>query len=1149
MSSPPEFAHLHLHSEYSLLDGAIRAADLARRTAELGMKAVALTDHGCLFGAVEFHRAMRDEGIKPILGMEAYMSPTRMDDRDLPPGKSPYHHLTLLARDETGYRNLCRLSSMGYLEGFYYKPRIDRELLAANCDGLAIGSACLHGEVAQHLLAGNESLAEEAVHFYTDLVGRDNFFLELMDHGLEDEKAILRPLADLAKRTGALAAATGDAHYLLRGDAEAHEVLLCVQTGRRLEDPSRLRFGSPEFYVKSPEEMQTLFSWIPESVPNTARIAERCEFRLEKGKPLLPVFPLPEGVGMEAFLRDRAFQGLAVRLHRGPSTVEIERLDRELSVIEEMGFPGYFLIVSELREWARSRGIAMGPGRGSAAGSLVSYAMGITDINPLEHGLSFDRFLNSSRREMPDIDLDFCFLRRPEVIGHITEMYGSRSVCQIVTFNRMRAKSSIREVGRAMGLPLDETDRLARLVGQAQESDPGIRKAVEQVPQLAAKAMEDPRIARLFDYCEFLENLARNTSVHAAGVIVAPGDLLDYVPLCRAKEEKTTQYEMNSLDSVGLLKLDVLGLRTVTVLQEAEKLVRGRGIDIELSDLPLDDPVTLAMLAAGDTTGVFQLESSGMRDTLKRIGVSSFNDITAAVAIFRPGSMDMIEPYSRNKHQIGTAGPGAVRYAHPVLEEVLSETYGVMIYQEQVIAIANRFAGMAMADADILRKAMSKKRPEVMAEQRTRFVNGAVGRGVPQKAAAEVWDQIEKFAGYGFNKSHAVCYAMLAYRTAYLKAHHPVEFLAATMTSETGDIERLRTLVEECRKTGVEILPPSVNSSGRGFAVDDQGRVIYALSAIRNVGEGPSAEIVSERERNGPYSSLFDLCSRIQSGTLNRRVLESLGGAGALDCLGESRARLLAGLDSALEYASRARMLREAGQMSLFCEQASYDAQTEPCLPDAPDLSSNARLNLEKALLGFYFSGHPLDDYGETVAAFADAEPGDDLPQAGRRLRMAGIVAVRREIPTARGNMAFVTLEGRSGSAELVVFNEALQKNASLLEPGSFVLCEGEVVDRRDERRLSVAAVYPIEQVRSILGAGVEVRIETAGIVQGRLESAIGLLRSRPGNGRVFLDIRHPSGWRVRAASRTILVEPDDDLVSGLKKILGDDSVRLVAGG
>jgi DNA polymerase-3 subunit alpha len=485
-----------------------------------------------------------------------------------------------------------------------------------------------------------------------------------------------------------------------------------------------------------------------------------------------------------------------------------------------------------------------------------------------------------------------------------------------------------------------------------------------------------------------------------------------------------------------------------------------------------------------------------------------------------------------------------------VLEEILSETYGVMIYQEQVMAIANRFAGLTMAEADFLRKAMSKKKPEVMAEQKARFVDGAVGKGVAKKTAAEVWDQIEKFAGYGFNKSHAVCYAMLAYQTAYLKAHHPVEFMAATMSSEIGNIDRLRTLVDECRRMGAEILPPSVNLSGHGFTVDAGGRIVYALSAIRNVGEGPAAEIVSEREESGQYASLFDLCSRVASGALNRRVLESLGGAGALDCLDASRARLLAGLDAALEYASRAKMLRDAGQMSLFCEQSSYEGgSSEPCLPEAPDLSSTARLNLEKALLGFYFSGHPLDDYSETVATFGNAEPGEDLPQAGRKLRMAGIVAVRREIPTARGNMAFVTLEGRSGSTEVIIFSEPLQRHASLLEPGTFVLCEGEVVDRRDERKLSVSCVYTIEKVRSILGAGVEVRIETSGMLRDRLESVVGLLRSRPGGGKVFLDIRHPSGWRVRAASRSIRVEPDDELLGGLRKILGEESVRLVAGG
>lgn len=1155
MSSIPRFAHLHLHSEYSLLDGCIRAADLAAHLERHGMEAAAVTDHGSLFGAIEFYDTLSGAGLKPIIGMEAYLAPAGMAERSAVPGRPGYYHLTLLALDEEGYRNLCRLSSIGYIEGFHYKPRIDREVLSAHSRGLAIGSACLQGEVAQHLSRGDEAAAEEAVRFYTDLVGRERYFIELMDHGLPEERGILRSIVALAERTGALVAATNDAHYLERSHASSHDILLCVQTNKRMDDPGRMRFGTDEFYVKSPLEMSRLFDWLPASLENTAKIAEMCEFRLERGEALLPGFPLPEGRSMDSALASAARDGLRSRLGRDLSPAEEERLSLELSVISEMGFPGYFLIVSELRSWAGSRGIAMGPGRGSAAGSLVSYATGITDINPLEHGLSFERFLNPSRRELPDIDLDFCFNRRPEVIEHLVELYGRSNVCQIVTFNRMKAKLAARDVGRALGLPLDEVDRFTKLLDQAQQDhdngETSLRSIIEGSQRLSSMVAASPGFADMARHCEVLENIARNTSVHAAGVIIAPGDLSNFVPLCRQKEGITTQYEMKSLDRVGLLKLDVLGLRTVTVLQQAESLVRRKGVDAALDRLPLDDPETLAMLAEGDTTAVFQLESSGMRDALRRIGVSGFKDITAAVAMFRPGPMQMIELYAQNKRATEKGGGFRVKYLHPDLEEILSETYGVMIYQEQVMAIANRLAGMSMSEADTLRKAMSKKDPAVMTRQRERFMEGAQGRGVPREIASQVWEQIEKFAGYGFNKAHAVSYAMLAYRTAWLKAHHPAEFLVASMNSEIGNIEKLTVLVEECRRLGLEVHPPSVNRSGTLFEVGEDGSVIYALSAIRNVGEGPCGEIVRERLANGPYKSLFDFCARIDQSQVNRRVLESLAGAGALDCLAGSRSRICAAIESASEYGVRARLHRQAGQMSLFSGpvQPDGDAQeAEPELPDVPEMSCPARLNLEKSLLGFYLSGHPMDDFSEDVSALADVEPGADLPLDRRRIRMAGVVASRREIPTKNGNMAFVVIEGRSGSTEVIAFSEVLQAHRNLLEAGVFVMVEGEVTQRRDERRLSLTSVCPIEEARRRYNAGVTLRLVPGAIDQSGLEKALDLLRSRPGRGRLTIEILNDSGWRVRAVSRSIRIAPDDSLLAGLRDILGSDAVKLAAG-
>ncbi len=1147
MPSPGDFYHLHLHSEYSLLDGAIRPGDLAELLVRNGMKGCAVTDHGSLFGAIEFHDALVERDLLPMIGMEAYLSPVPIAAREDGGRKPGYNHLTLLAMNDEGYRNLCRLSSIGYLEGYYYKPRIDREILSKYCGGLAIGSACLQGEVAQQILAGNEKAARDTVGFYHDIVGRDRYFIELMDHGLPEEKTVLPGLARLAASTGALPVATNDAHYLERGHSYAHEVLLCMQTGRKMDDPGRMRFGTPEFYVKSPLEMEMLFDWLPESVTNTAAIAGLCSFRFEKGEIQLPSFPIPEGCTMDSLLRENAFGGLSRRLGRELLDVERERLEYELGVISEMGFPGYFLIVSELRRWAGKQDIAMGPGRGSAAGSLVSYSTGITDVNPLEHGLNFSRFLNPARREMPDIDLDFCVERRQEVIEHIVSMYGRSNVSQIVTFNRMRAKSAIRDVVRALGLPLELGERLSKMASKVSDPNASLADILEAVPQISEASASDETVAKVIDLCKVFENLVKNTSVHAAGVIIAPGDLLDFVPLYRTKQEITTQYEMKSLDREGLLKLDVLGLRTVTVLQKTVRMVEESGIPLRLDSIPLDDPSTLALLRSGETTGVFQLEGSGMREALKKIGVNRFEDVTAAVAIFRPGSMHMIDTYSQNKQGMESGNGFRISYLHPELEDILSETYGVMIYQEQVMAIANRFGGMTMSEADVFRKAMSKKNASVMARQRDRFVEGAVGRGIRKKTAVDIFDQIERFAGYGFNKSHAVSYALLAYQTAYLKAHHPAMFLAALMSSWIGNIEPLSIVAEDCRRLGIRLLPPSINESFESFRVDPSGAIVYALSALRNVGEGPAAEIVKARTEGGPFRDLFDFAARVDMGMVNRRVCDSLAGAGAFDCLEPSRARVMAGMEAALDYGARARQMREAGQMSLFGGSAPV-ILSEPRLPDAEELTSMARLNLEKSLLGFYLTGHPLDDYTEEIRAFTDFEPGDPLPARQGRARTAGVVVSLKEIPTRSGPIAFVSLEGRSGSCEVMAFSDILLKYRSLFEPGMFLLVEGEVTDRREERRLSVSSAFPIEKARRHLKAGIVLSLDASESQSGLLAEVVERLRDNPGDGAVRIELHHESGRVMNAESRSIRVEPSDSLLAELRAILGDDAVRLAPG-
>ncbi|MCD4775840.1 MAG: DNA polymerase III subunit alpha [Candidatus Aegiribacteria sp.] len=1150
MTANIDFVHLHLHSEYSLLDGAIRFDRLASYLTENGMNSVAVTDHGSLFGAVQFFEKMTEKSIHAILGMEAYLAYPSMTERSR---NSKRYHLTIIARNETGYHNLSKLSSAGYIDGFYYKPRIDRELLADYSEGLLIGSACLQGEVAQHLLSGRREKAIETIRFYQEIVGRENFFIELMDHGLNDEKIVLPLLAELAKEMEAPVAATNDAHYLRKSDHEAHEALLCLQTGKTLDDPSHMRFDTAEFYVKTPLEMQKLFGWIPEAVTNTVNLAEKCDFELTQGDFLHPEFPLPDGKhDMQGYLKKLSYEGLANRLERKPETHELERLDYELGIIRDMGFPGYFLVVSELMRWARSNNIPVGPGRGSTAGSLVSYAVDITDINPLDYDLSFERFLNPARKEMPDIDLDVCCERRGEIIDHIIELYGRENVCQLITFSRIRNRSVVRDMARVMGMSVAEGDALAKLVASAPNPDAPLPELVSSVPELSRMVKEEKKIEKLFDYGYTLENLARHSGVHAAGVIIAPGNLREFVPLYSAKEGITTQYEKKSAEKVGLLKLDLLGLRNVTIIHRAQKMIRRKESGLEVKELPFNDPETLELIGRGETAGVFQLESSGMREALRKIDVNSFDDVVAAVAIFRPGSMDMIDLYADNKKGIKSrASDFTITYPHPDLEEVLSPTYGVIIYQEQVMRIANLLAGMSMAEADILRRAMSRKDPEVMAQMREKFTSGAVNRGVNKKTAKKIFDLIEKFAGYGFNKSHAVCYAALAYWTAWLKVHHPSEFLAACLTSEIGKIEKITRTIDECNRIGVIVNSPSVNASSVSFDVDEKGKIIYALAAIKNVGEGPSSAIVEERKESGEFKNIFDFCTRLGNGAVNKKTLESLIGAGAMDCFGVNRATLLDSVEHALNYGAAERKHAEAGQMSLFqggAEEKSSHFEGEPVINEKPELQFEERCSLEKSLLGFYMTGHPLEKYSDEIDSFAT----DSVERANESKRSivttAGMIMQRKIIPTKRGDMAFILVEGRTGTGEVVVFNDALQKYSDLLEPGRLVLMDGEVSRRRGDSRLSVRAVFQMDDVRTKLRAGITIRVDGNNPRMKLLQKAVGYMKESSGNGEVSVDIKHRSGWRVKGLSRSIKVYPDNALMDKLRELLGRESVILSRG-
>ncbi|PIE52135.1 DNA polymerase III subunit alpha [Candidatus Fermentibacteria bacterium] len=1140
--SSADFVHLHLHSEYSLLDGAIRFEKLGEYLTENGMDTVAVTDHGSMFGAVHFCDRMKEAGVKPIIGSEIYLTPGSRTEKKIVPGRVPYYHLIVLAADEEGYRNLVKLSSAGFVEGFYYKPRIDRELLERHCGGLVIGSACLQGEVARALLKGNRDKAMRAVEYYQELVGGERFFIELMDHGLEDEKRILEGLADIAAATSALPVATNDAHYLRREDAAAHEALLCLQTGKTLNDPSRMRFTGEEFYVKTPEEMAKLFSWLPEAVGNSRKIADLCDFSVSGGDFLLPRAPMPEGYRDQgSYLRDMASEGLASRLGRKPEPAEVERLEHELDIIINMGFPGYFIIVSELMRWAKNMKIPVGPGRGSAAGSLVSYAVDITDVNPLEFDLSFERFLNPARAQMPDIDLDVCVERRGEIIDHLKELYGEDSVCQIITFSRMKMKAVVKDIARVLGMSYSQGETFTKLVSEA-DDDQGLslKELVKSNKPLAEMVSSTPGGEKLIAWGDTLMGLARHAGVHAAGVVITPGRLDSSVPLYWNREKGvTTQYEMKSAEKIGLLKLDVLGLRTVTVIHHAEQAIRNRIPDFSIETVPMDDKKTLQIIGSGETTAVFQLESAGMREALKKIGVSSLDDVTAAVAIYRPGSMHMIDHYGENKRKAGRGE--RIKYLHPALEDVLGTTYGVIIYQEQVMRIAGVLAGMSMADADNLRRAMSKKIAGKMAVMKDVFLKGSEKNGI--RKALEIWDLIKKFAEYGFNKSHAVCYAIIAYRTAYLKAHYPAEFMAAVLTSEIGTVSKLRSLIKEAVRLGVQVKPPSVNHSSARFTAPEPGEIRYGLAAIKNVGFSSAEEIKKAADSSGGFTTIFDLCAGVAllegSTGLNRRTLESLIHAGATDCLEGSRAQQLQVMEKAISYASALRQNHDAGQMSLF---GGGGEQTEPAVPPLPDIdemSLEERLQLEGVVLGFYFSGHPLDAYREEVAGFTSHSLSMLESASPSLVTTAGAVVDSRRIETRRGPMAFITVADRETTVELVMFEAAVNKYWHEIEKGALLLFEAEVMPARGDRgqKVSVNRVTPLARSRARLRAGVNINTDGFSCDTDTLKHVEELCRNNRGKGNLSWTVRFP-GRTVNLSSRGISVDPSDEFMEELRKVL-----------
>ena len=1106
-----QFVHLHVHSEYSLLDGACRIDGLCRRSAESGSPAVALTDHGVMYGAMEFYYKAREYNLSPILGCEAYLAPRGRLDRTA----REEAHITLLAADYIGYRNLTALVSKGFLEGYYYKPRIDLDLLAQHNEGLIALSGCMSGMVAAPLLQNDFAKAQSAAQTFLQIFG-DRFYIEVMRHGMPEQEVVNTGLIAIARQLGIPLVATNDTHYLHQADAPAHDVLLCIGTGKTVSDTSRMRFYSDQFYVKSPDEMRTVFSDLPEACDATLEIAKRVDIRLPENIFQLPAFPVPEEKNPEEFLREICEQGLLARYGRQRVASDPQlrsRLEYELGVITKMGFASYFLIVWDFIKYARDHDIPVGPGRGSAVGSLVSYCLRITDLDPLKYNLLFERFLNPDRVSMPDIDTDFCVERRDEVIAYVTEKYGAERVAQIVTFGTMAARAAVRDAGRALGVPLPDVDRVAKMI----PSGPGglsIAQALDQIPELRALYSGLPEIRKLLDTAKTIEGLARNAGTHAAGVVISAGPLIEYTPLARTDTVVNTQYDMEWVERIGLLKMDFLGLRNLTVMKKAvDEIRRTVNAAFDLDTIPDDDARTYAMLSRGETMGVFQLESEGMVRVCAELRPSNFNDIVALVALYRPGPMEWIREYIAVKH--GRKKPS---YLHPKLESILSETYSVACYQEQIMQMARDIAGFTMAQADELRKVMGKKQKEKIPEYREKFVTGAMSvSGITRHLAERIFAFIEPFAGYGFTKSHAAAYAWIAYQTAYLKANYPLPYFSALMTSLTDKTEKLVEYIDEAKKMGIAVLPPDVNASLTDFTVvGDQIR--FGLAAIKGTGEAAVRTILEERVRGGPFLDLFDLTKRVDGKHVNRRVLEALIKCGALDCLPGNRGQKLLALDTALTIAAAENRDADCGQGSLFGDATTVTHALAPALPEVAPPTSMQLLQWEKETLGIFVSGHPLSDVASALAR-AGATPIKEartLPDESA-VTIAGMVTlVRRTLTRSNQQMLVATLEDLSASVEVVLFSKLYPTAQALFEPDKILIVKG--------------------RVRSRLRPGAKPGEE--GVLESSVTANEVIAFERPVHSYT------PAGWHVRVARR----EQVDRLASLLQEWPGTVPVMVSIG-
>jgi len=1149
-----DFVHLHFHTKYSLLDGANTIEAVVDTADRYKMPALAITDHGNMFGVIEFYQAAMKKGIKPIIGCEAYIAPKgRLDKKDNYGIPNASFHIVLLASSNIGYKNLIKLVSEAHLEGFYYRPRIDKELLAQHSEGLICLSSCLKGEVPYRLLEGREEDAIKAAGEYIDIFGRDNFYFEIQDNKIKDQEKINRDLIRLSKKLGVQVVATGDCHYLKRENARAHEILLCIQTGSNINDPHRLRFSTDEFYMKSPEEMHRAFSEIPEAILNSREIAKKCNVELQFGRFFLPEYDVPEGFTKESFVERLAFKGLEERFPEGAAPVaassvpksEYEaRLKEELSVINRMGYAGYFLIVWDFINYAKANAIPVGPGRGSAAGSLVAYCLRITDLNPIKYGLLFERFLNPERISMPDIDIDFCMDKRDRVIQYVTGKYGSDHVAQIITFGTMAARGVIRDVGRSLDIPYSEVDRVAKLIPEGPNVK--LEDALSSEPKLKELMNADSRITTLIEYALSLEGLTRHASTHAAGIVISKEPLTEYVPLSRGtKDEVVTQFAMEDIEKIGLVKFDFLGLKTLTVIDHTVRLINSTTQEddnerFDIVAIPLDDLATYELFSSGNTTGIFQLESSGMRDILVKIKPDKFEDLIAILALYRPGPLGsgMVDDYVKRRR-----GLIPVKYETPEIKDILKETHGVIVYQEQVMKIANVLAGFSMGEADILRRAMGKKDPETMTNLKERFKEGAKQKNINSKKAEKIFDLIEYFAGYGFNKSHSAAYALISYQTAYLKVHYPVEYMAAMLTCEMGKMDKVTAGIRECKDMGIDVLPPDVNESEKDFTVTGKS-IRFGLVAIKNVGESAIESIIATRRESGNFKSVFDFCKRVDLRKVNKRTIESLIKCGAFDSMGIHRSRHMDVIDKAISFGGSYQ--KSKNQVSIF-DTLTPEDQGNPSglIPNIDEWDEHILLKNEKETIGFYITGHPLARFEAVIKKHSQITTKDIAElDDGKEVVICGIITEIKTTLTKKGDkMAYARIEDMDGFAEVIIFPDTYKASSDILAEDKPVIIIGSINKSDAGFKIKSSKIQDLLTAPVKKDTRVDIRLHSVGLTQDDLKALKGILKEHSGAYPVYIHIISNQKEYILALDNSMRINPSNNLITAVETRFGKNSI------